>query len=73
MAGEEAKRSMNALQLGFLLFFLTAGGPFGIEPAVAAAGCLMALVGSTVIAIFWAFPQAVMATELALMIDSNGG
>ncbi len=92
----------------FLLFFLTAGGPFGtfrlsclvcflfwrfcnvfvmlvvktgksatrhaqksvqqlsnatshclagIEPAVGAAGCLMALVGSTVIAIFWAFPQ----------------
>ncbi len=29
----------------------------GIEPAVGAAGCLMALVGSTVIAIFWAFPQ----------------
>jgi uncharacterized membrane protein len=63
----------------------------GIEPAVGAAGCLMALVGSTVIAIFWAFPQvclllsvgnnflcgllykAVLATELGLMINTNGG
>lgn len=28
---QEAKRSMNALMLGFILFFLTAGGPFGVE------------------------------------------
>lgn len=68
-----AKRSLSAVHLGFLLFFLTAGGPFGIEPSVYGAGCLMAIVGSTAIALFWAYPQAVLATELGLMIDSNGG
>jgi amino acid transporter len=68
-----AKRSMSALQLGFLLFFLTAGGPFGIEPAVQAGGALVVIVGSLVTAFFWAFPQAILATELGLMMDSNGG
>lgn len=58
---------------GILLFFLTAGGPFGVEPSVQAAGCIVTILGTLVIAFFWAYPQAVMACELALMMDSNGG
>lgn len=68
-----AKRSMSALQLGLLLFFLTAGGPFGIEPAVQAGGALVVILGSLGIAFLWAFPQAILATELGLMMESNGG
>lgn len=38
-----------------------------------AGGCLLAIVGSLIIAFLWAYPQAILATELGLMIDSNGG
>ena len=39
--GLHTKRTITAFQLIIITFFLTSGGPFGIEPTVGAAGLLL--------------------------------
>lgn len=47
-SGEEeaaaGRRSISAFRLAMMAYFFTCGGPFGIEPAVLAAGPLYTLV-----------------------------
>uniref|UniRef100_A0A6B2L457 Amino acid permease/ SLC12A domain-containing protein n=1 Tax=Arcella intermedia TaxID=1963864 RepID=A0A6B2L457_9EUKA len=56
-----------------LLYFWTCGGPFGVEPAVQAGGALLTWVCMVIAALCWSLPQAIMAAELSLMMDVNGG
>jgi len=70
---KEGKRGVNALQLTMIVYFFTSGGPFGIEPVVGAGGPLLTLVALVVIPLLWSFPQALMASELSLMMSENGG
>jgi amino acid transporter len=73
-AGEPAaKRSVSAFRLAMMCYFLTCGGPFGIESAVEAAGPLMALIGVLVTPFLWSLPQALMSAELSLLSNENGG
>mgnify|MGYP007061229766 FL=1 len=50
-SGEEeaaaGRRSISAFRLAMMAYFFTCGGPFGIEPAVLAAGPLYTLVNIT--------------------------
>ncbi len=65
--------ALSALGVAVVLFGNVAGGPFGIEPAVGAAGPLPTLVMLALAAGAWSLPQALMAAELATMMPSNAG
>ena len=73
LATNEAGRRVGLFELTLLLYMLSCGGPFGIEPAVGAAGPLLTFVALGVVACVWVAPQALVATELSLMMGSNGG
>lgn len=56
-----------------ITYFNTCGGPFGVEPAVEAAGPLWTLIALIVLPLFWSLPQAIMSAELSLLVNENGG
>lgn len=64
---------LGAFAVAIVLFASVAGGPFGIEPAVGAAGALPVLLGSIALAFMWSAPQALVAAELSTAFPSNGG
>ncbi|KAL6078954.1 Amino acid permease [Balamuthia mandrillaris] len=68
-----AKRSLSAFRLALIGYFLTCGGPFGVESTVGAMGPLAALIALIVFPFLWSLPQALMAAELSLLIKENGG
>jgi hypothetical protein len=59
-------------QFLLIAFFCTCGGPFGIESAVMAAGPMYTAIGCVVVVLCWCLPQALMAAELSMMMNSNG-
>jgi amino acid transporter len=67
------KRRLTAKGLMILLYFWTCGGPFGVETAVASGGALLTVCGMVIASFMWSLPQAIMAAELSLMMDVNGG
>jgi amino acid transporter len=67
------RRTLGAVRLGILAFFVVCGGPFGIEQAVAAAGVFPTLVGCGVLAVAWALPQALVTAEMACLYRNSGG
>ena len=69
----ESRRNVGTLELVLLLYMLSCGGPFGVEPAVGAAGFALTLVALIGVALVWVAPQALVAAELALLTGGNGG
>jgi amino acid transporter len=59
--------------IAFLCFSCVAGGPFGIEAAVAKAGALITCSGLIAAGLFWGLPQALFTAELASALPVNGG
>eukprot|EP01088_Endostelium_zonatum_P003660 TRINITY_DN14848_c0_g1_i3.p1 TRINITY_DN14848_c0_g1~~TRINITY_DN14848_c0_g1_i3.p1 ORF type:complete len:234 (-),score=31.91 TRINITY_DN14848_c0_g1_i3:124-825(-) len=72
-AEEEGKRTLNAWKLAVIGYYLTCGGPFGIEASIGAAGPLLTYIAFIVFPLIWSVPQAIMAAELALIYRENGG
>ena len=73
-AGQERGRNkLTLLPLTFLIFFQVAGGPYGAEPAVQAAGPLFALIGFLVFPFVWAVPESLVTAELSTAMPGNGG
>jgi len=66
-------RDVRVLQLVFICFFLTAGGPFGLENCVASAGVAFTLLGLLLAPFVYAIPQFLMTSELSTMMPENGG
>ncbi|KAM0950022.1 putative amino acid/polyamine transporter I [Dioscorea sansibarensis] len=64
---------LSLLPLIFLIYFEVSGGPFGAEPAVRAAGPLLALLGFLIFPFIWSVPEALITAELATAIPGNGG
>ncbi|XVF69794.1 hypothetical protein PTKIN_Ptkin11bG0110100 [Pterospermum kingtungense] len=64
---------LTLIPLIFLIYFEVAGGPFGEEPAVQAAGPLLALVGFLVFPFIWSVPEALITAELSTAFPGNGG
>ncbi len=64
---------LNRAEVFLPRYFITCGGPFGIEPAVGAGGATLTIVGLVVIIVLWCLPQALMSAELALLCGANGG
>ncbi|KAL7539373.1 hypothetical protein ACHAXR_009222 [Thalassiosira sp. AJA248-18] len=56
---------LSSFVLTVILFFNAAGGPFGVEPSLKAAGNLYAIIGFAAMPFLWALPEAVMTYELS--------
>uniref|UniRef100_A0A0C9RLR7 TSA: Wollemia nobilis Ref_Wollemi_Transcript_12034_1921 transcribed RNA sequence n=1 Tax=Wollemia nobilis TaxID=56998 RepID=A0A0C9RLR7_9CONI len=70
----EAKtKKLKLIPLIFLIYFEVSGGPFGEEPAVKAAGPLLALLGFVIFPFIWSIPEALVTAELATAYPGNGG
>lgn len=57
--------SLTGFVLAVMIFFNAAGGPFGVEPSLKAAGNLYAIIGFAAMPFLWALPEALMAYELS--------
>lgn len=66
-------KKLTLIPLVFLIYFEVAGGPFGEEPAVQAAGPLLAILGFTIFPFIWSIPEALITAELATAYPGDGG
>ncbi|CAN6300751.1 unnamed protein product [Urochloa humidicola] len=64
---------LTLLPLIFLIYFEVAGGPYGAELAVKAAGPLFTLLGFLVFPFAWGVPESLVTAELAAALPGNGG
>ncbi|KAL3719816.1 hypothetical protein ACJRO7_004747 [Eucalyptus globulus] len=72
-ASKGAAKKLTLIPLIFLIYFEVAGGPYGEEPAVQAAGPLLAIVGFLVFPFIWSIPEALVTAELSTAFPGNGG
>ncbi|KAJ7955411.1 Amino acid/polyamine transporter [Quillaja saponaria] len=66
-------KKLTLIPLIFLIYFEVAGGPYGEEPAVKAAGPLFAIIGFLVFPFIWSIPEALITAELSTAYPGNGG
>ncbi|KAL1328696.1 hypothetical protein HN51_038502 [Arachis hypogaea] len=67
------QNKLALLPLIFLIYFEVAGGPYGEEAAVGAAGPIFAILGFTAFPFIWSIPEALLTAELATTFPGNGG
>lgn len=70
---EKNKGKLTLIPLIFLIYFEVAGGPYGEEPAVQAAGPLLAILGFVIFPFIWSVPEAFITAELSTAFPGNGG
>ncbi|CAM6129080.1 unnamed protein product [Calypogeia fissa] len=73
MQSQHQVHLLSNLHLIGITFFAVSGGPYGFEPAVAAGGPGLMLVGLLFFPVLWAAPLAYMTAELSCMIPESGG
>ncbi|KAD4531214.1 hypothetical protein FH972_027310 [Carpinus fangiana] len=66
-------KKLALIPLVFLIYFEVAGGPYGEESAVGAAGPLFAILGFIIFPFIWSIPEALVTAELATTFPGNGG
>lgn len=66
-------KKLTLIPLIFLIYFEVAGGPYGEEPAVKAAGPLFAILGFLIFPFIWSVPEALITAELSTTFPGNGG
>ncbi len=66
-------RVLNFRGVVALTFFCVAGGAYGLEDTVGAAGPGLALLGILLVPWLWSLPTALMAAELAAAMPEDGG
>ncbi|CAL0329665.1 unnamed protein product [Lupinus luteus] len=66
-------KKLALVPLVFLIYFEVAGGPYGEESAVGAAGPLFAIIGFIIFPFIWSIPEALLTAELATTFPGNGG
>ncbi len=67
------RRDLNLPALVALSFFCVAGGAYGLEDAVGAAGPAIVLLGLIVLPWIWSLPTALMTAELSTAMPEEGG
>ncbi|KAI4340582.1 hypothetical protein MLD38_025402 [Melastoma candidum] len=72
-ASSSHAKKLSLVPLIFIIYFEVAGGPYGEEPTVQAAGPLLALVGFLVFPFIWSVPEALITAELSTAFPGNGG
>lgn len=70
---EGGGKTMSACMLAIMVFFNTSGGPFGVEPAIRAAGNMYAIIGFAIMPILWSVPHAIMTYELSSEYPCDSG
>jgi amino acid transporter len=68
-----APRKMTLLPLIAAIYFLVAGGPFGLEDIVSKSGYTGAILILLVTPVIWAVPTALMVSELSSALPDQGG
>jgi amino acid transporter len=68
-----APRKMTLLPLIAAIYFLVAGGPFGLEDIVSKSGYTGAILILLATPIVWAIPTALMVSELSSALPDQGG
>jgi amino acid transporter len=71
--GSSNNNKLTFLPLVFLIYFEVAGGAYGAELAVKAAGPLFTLLGFLVFPFAWGVPESLVTAELAAALPGNGG
>ncbi|CAD6203800.1 unnamed protein product [Miscanthus lutarioriparius] len=71
--GSSNSNKLTFLPLIFLIYFEVAGGPYGAELAVKAAGPLFTLLGFLVFPFAWGVPESLVTGELSAALPGNGG
>ncbi|XAR57524.1 hypothetical protein NMG60_11025698 [Bertholletia excelsa] len=66
-------KKLALIPLVFLIYFEVAGGPYGEESAVGAAGPLLAILGFLIFPFIWSIPEALVTAELSTTFPGNGG
>ncbi|KAI8526379.1 hypothetical protein RHMOL_Rhmol13G0303000 [Rhododendron molle] len=66
-------KKLTLIPLIFLIYFEVAGGPYGEESAVQAAGPLLAILGFLIFPFIWSIPEALITAELSTAFPGNGG
>lgn len=64
---------LGVVGVTLMAFFLTAAGPYGIEPCVQSAGPLITLLALLIMPFIFALPIGYLTAELSCMISANGG
>ncbi|KAF3782453.1 putative polyamine transporter [Nymphaea thermarum] len=72
-SGKSKSKKLTLIPLVFLIYFEVSGGPFGEEPAVQAAGPLLAILGFIIFPVIWSIPEALITAELSTAYPGNGG
>ncbi|GAB4835123.1 hypothetical protein Ancab_000032 [Ancistrocladus abbreviatus] len=67
------QKKLKLIPFIFLIYFEVAGGPFGEEPAVQAAGPLFAILGFLLFPFIWSIPEALITAELSTAYPGDGG
>ncbi|CAN6312591.1 unnamed protein product [Urochloa humidicola] len=67
------RSKLTVLPLVFLIYFEVAGGPYGSERAVRAAGPLFTLLGFLIFPFAWGVPESLVTAELSAALPGNGG
>ncbi len=67
------KRTMTTRALVGALYFMVAGGPFGLEELIAKVGAGFAVVVLFVTPLLWSLPTALMVGELGAALPEEGG
>ena len=66
-------RTLRFTSLVGITFFCVAGGAYGLEDAVGAAGPAWALLAILVVPWVWSLPMALMTAELTAAMPEDGG
>jgi amino acid transporter len=67
------ERRLTLFALTCLIFFMTCGGPFGLEGLVGTVGAGWAMVLIVVTPVIWSLPMALMVAELTTLMPEEGG
>ncbi|HXF75443.1 MAG TPA: APC family permease [Methylomirabilota bacterium] len=67
------RRELNFSSLVALTFFCVAGGAYGLEDALGAAGPSIVLLGILILPWLWSLPTALMTAELSTAMPEDGG
>jgi len=71
---QQPQQALGTLSLVFIAYFLTAGGPYGLENAVQAMpNMFLILIQFLLFPIIWSWPMSLICAELSSAMPDNGG